>query len=851
MKRKIIGGVLAAVVLACGFAVAACTNGKPEKSEHEWGDEYTMTAAYAKAAELGYTGTLEEFIASISGKDGKDGTDGTDGEDGVGIKSVTVNAAGELVVTDTNDRVIYKGKLPACDHVYSDWQTVITADCRTAGYDYRTCLKCGDLDYYVTPIFAHGWDNGTVVYKAECIKNGLLLYTCENCGDTRTEIIPATGEHVFVDGTCKYCNMGKAKIIDERYNGDYGYKYFGTMPDGENLQSLYADIDNEVIKFHNDATAAASQLEFNYGKYGLNIDQAISVWKTYLDDKPLYYWMGRSARVISDGKFAIDIESEYTNGAVRTAYNDELYELIEEYSAVAEGESAYSVAFAYHDMIIENIDYARDENSQPEGAAWAHNITGVFEGKGAVCEGYARAFNLLLNMRGVENVFVTGQGGREAHAWNLVKLDDGKWYWYDLTFDDTPNSYWGISHTYFCATDESFLKSHTADSSEGEGVQFLYELPERATAKYAGKEIKYDDSFWSSGTQYTVVGYDEINVKLITSGGRCVIPESVKYKKRDLTVTSIMNYTRDFEYSVLQNETKFVSVDIPSTVKFIYAEALRSDYKNELEEINVDENNQVYRSVDGVLFTKSLHTLISYPNGSKRTYYAIPDETKIISHLAFESRNLEILKIGKSVRRAGFLNWWGAGYPDSDDDIGFNWAAGEWGRICNYHYWNLRLEVDEDNPNYTIKDGMLFNKSLTYLYVAMYDIEEAVLPDTVTSMEENAFDYCRNLKSVSLPENLQRLGSFSHTALESLIIPDGISRIEYLTFCGCRSLTYLEIPASVTFIGRDLFHYSTAVKTIKYLGTVEQWENDVTKEGDWGYSSGSITVVCTDGTINY
>ena len=90
MKRKLLlAALLSVATAACAAGFAACGGfdntdaDKPHGEEHlTWGEVYTISAAYDKAQELGYTGTLEEFIEAISGKDGAPGRDGQDGQDG-------------------------------------------------------------------------------------------------------------------------------------------------------------------------------------------------------------------------------------------------------------------------------------------------------------------------------------------------------------------------------------------------------------------------------------------------------------------------------------------------------------------------------------------------------------------------------------------------------------------------------------------------------------------------------------------------------------------------------------------------------------------------------------------------
>ncbi|MCD7843058.1 MAG: leucine-rich repeat domain-containing protein, partial [Clostridiales bacterium] len=72
-----------------------------------------------------------------------------------------------------------------------------------------------------------------------------------------------------------------------------------------------------------------------------------------------------------------------------------------------------------------------------------------------------------------------------------------------------------------------------------------------------------------------------------------------------------------------------------------------------LTEINVDESNTVYCSVDGVLFDKDMTTLIAYPRGKTDTTYAVPDGVTSISRSAFYQSGLTDVTIPGSVTSIG------------------------------------------------------------------------------------------------------------------------------------------------------------------------------------------------------
>lgn len=61
---------------------------------------------------------------------------------------------------------------------------------------------------------------------------------------------------------------------------------------------------------------------------------------------------------------------------------------------------------------------------------------------GPVCEGYARAFKVLADTLGIPCILVIGDAcstpnsAREGHMWNEIRMDDGKWYGVDVTWND-------------------------------------------------------------------------------------------------------------------------------------------------------------------------------------------------------------------------------------------------------------------------------------------------------------------------------------------------------------------------------------------------------------------------------
>ncbi|MCR5223838.1 MAG: leucine-rich repeat domain-containing protein [Bacilli bacterium] len=184
------------------------------------------------------------------------------------------------------------------------------------------------------------------------------------------------------------------------------------------------------------------------------------------------------------------------------------------------------------------------------------------------------------------------------------------------------------------------------------------------------------------------------------------------------------------------------TINIPSSVVNISPYAF--DNTNKLESINVDANNSNYESVDDVLIDKKEKELLIYPINKKNIDYVIPEGITSIHYSCFDSDTpIENITI-----------------PASVTDIGNFYEL--------KHIKNINLS--QDNKSFVLENNALFdiNKTKLYKYISNEATTLYSIPNTVTSIEPNAF-YGSNLTRV--------------------VIPNSTNRISYDTFRNCKNLS--------------------------------------------------------------
>ena len=128
-------------------------------------------------------------------------------------------------------------------------------------------------------------------------------------------------------------------------------------------------------------------------------------------------------------------------------------------------------------------------------------------------------------------------------------------------------------------------------------------------------------------------------------------------------------------------------------------------------------------------------------------------------------------------------------------------------------------------------------------------LKSVVLPANITSIGDNTFRLCSSLKTVNLPEGLKTIGigAFENSGLQAVTIPNTVDSIEESAFNGCKNLTQITIPQGVTEIspacfwgcenltlimlpgsikkiGDSAFYRCNKLETVLFCGTQAQWE---------------------------
>lgn len=252
--------------------------------------------------------------------------------------------------------------------------------------------------------------------------------------------------------------------------------------------------------------------------------------------------------------------------------------------------------------------------------------------------------------------------------------------------------------------------------------------------------------------EYLVNNGEVSIVKYIGHNKNVIIPSTIK----NIVVTEILN-------DAFNDKKEIITIQIPTTVTKIMPKAFY--LCSNIDEINVEGNNSVYSSEEGVLYSKDKTILVTFPEG-KGTVNMLESVVEIGSYAFADCGKLESVQFPEGLK--------------------------------------------------TIGEGAFEN--CTHLY-------RVKIPEGVISIGAGAFENCSYLFDVNFPKGLKSIneGTFSTTSLSNVEIPNGVTSIGANAFKGCTKLGSIKIPDSVTSIdsGAFLFTYLDSIEipsSVTYIG---------------------------------
>ena len=310
--------------------------------------------------------------------------------------------------------------------------------------------------------------------------------------------------------------------------------------------------------------------------------------------------------------------------------------------------------------------------------------------------------------------------------------------------------------------------------------------------------------------------------------GSVVIPEKVTYESVEYSVTSIGEWA--FQYC-----SGLTSITIPNSVTSIGEQVFR--YCSGLTSVTIGSGvtsigerafygcsgltKVIVKDIAawcGIKFDGSYSNPLSYAKhiysdeDTEITNLIIPNSVTSIGNYAFFGcSSLISITIGNSVTSIGtsafykcsglkkvivkdIAAWCGIKFDDYDS---------------NPIYYAEHIYSDED----TEITNLIIPNSVTsignWAFEGCSGLTSVTIPNSVTSIGERAFDGCSGLASVTIPNSVTSIGGHAFSScskLTSVTIPNSVTSIGDFAFGWCTGLTSVTIPNSVTSIGNNAFY---------------------------------------------
>ncbi len=294
-----------------------------------------------------------------------------------------------------------------------------------------------------------------------------------------------------------------------------------------------------------------------------------------------------------------------------------------------------------------------------------------------------------------------------------------------------------------------------------------------------GSAFQYTGKLTNIEISETNNTYTFLNSSLMSKDGK-----KLYYVISNTAEINIPETVESIEFGALSSYSRKAVLNISKNVKNV------SDlFGVNIIQINVVEENEYFKSLDGNLYNKDMTTLIRY--AQNKGSFTIPDTVITIKSYAF-ANNTNISQITLSANLEIIENF---AFP------GTKITQLYLGEKVNYlsasAFGNVDVTISKDNPNFKTEDGtIILSKDGKKLVAVTKNLTTYEIPSSVENIGPNAFYSRNNLKEINLPANIKDIQSnaFDYsTNLQKVTIQSNIENIATNAFTRCNSLKEIII----------------------------------------------------------
>ena len=259
-------------------------------------------------------------------------------------------------------------------------------------------------------------------------------------------------------------------------------------------------------------------------------------------------------------------------------------------------------------------------------------------------------------------------------------------------------------------------------------------------------------------------------------------------------------------------------VTIPNTVTKLIGNPFSNTHNFAGVRVILEKDHPTLEIVNGALYDKTDHRLI-YMLERKSNFTVRPGTEKIEDQAFYCGPGSRVSSVT---------------LPDSIKSLG------------KYAFWETNLaKINLPEGLETIGDGCFYQcrqlKSISipesvkkigsWIFDACVNLEKVNIPDSVTEIGNSAFSSCEKLKSITIPESVKKIGIYAFSWCDNLgkaNVPENVTEIGMGAFMNCPKLKEITIGKGLTEIDSSdfvagVFDGCNNVESLTLTGSISQW----------------------------